>query len=128
MSYTDSIGIQYKSAEGTITNTTESFTGDAHEGIDTTVPAATVDQVEGCSVDISKIKSCVLYAPLAVTVKTYLATVLKDTIPLVANKQLVWDINSTFALPFSSDFDTMKVSNADLTKSTAFKARFLLTD
>src|SRR6266567_5517250 len=101
MSYTDSIGVQYKSAEGTITNTTENFTGDAHEGVDTTVPPATTDQVEGCSVDVSKIVSCCLFSAVALTVKTYAAGVLKDTIALLAGKQIVWTNTSPYANPFT---------------------------
>jgi hypothetical protein len=61
-------------------------------------------------------------------VKTYAAGVLKQTIALAAGKQLVWNSSSAFANPFTNDFDTMKLTNADVSKSTNFKARFLLTD
>jgi hypothetical protein len=127
-SFTHSVGVTYKSQEGTITNTTESFTGDAEEGIDTTVPAATTDQVEACPITVAKITSCCMYSAVALTVKTYAAGVLKQTIALAAGKQLVWNSSSAFANPFTNDFDTMKLTNADVSKSTNFKARFLLTD
>ena len=126
--FTHSIGVLYKSAEGTIANTTESFTGAAEEGVDVSVPAATTDQAEAINVTIAKIQSLCLFSPLALTVKTYAATVLKQTITLTAGKQLVWDTNSTFANPFTNDFDTIKLSNADPTKAAAFKLRVLLSD
>ena len=126
--FTHSIGVLYKSPEGTIANTTESFTGAADEGVDVSVPAATTDQAEGCSVDVSKLVSLCLFSQLALTVKTYAGGTLKQTVNLTAGKQLVWDQNSSYANPFTDDFDTIKLSNADPTKATAFKARFLLSD
>jgi len=126
MSYKHSVGVLYHSPEGNIANTTEDFLGDENEGIDTTVPPTTVDQVEELSIDVSTIVCCCLYSAVALTVKTYAAGVLKQTINLRAGKQIVWDENSPFANPFTDDFDHMKLSNADLTKATNFKARFLL--
>lgn len=126
MSYKHSIGVLYKTTEGTIANTTEDFLGDENEGIDTTVPPATTDQVEELSIDVSAIVSCAMFSAVALTVKTYAAGVLKQTIVLTAGKMVLWDHNSSFANPFTDDFDTMKLTNADVTKSTNFKARFLL--
>jgi len=126
--FTHSIGVLYKSQEGTIANTTESFSGAAEEGVDVSVPAATTDQAEAINITIAKLQSLCLFSALALTVKTYAASVLKQTITLTAGKQLVWDVNSTFANPFTNDFDTLKLTNADPTKATTFKARFLLSD
>jgi hypothetical protein len=126
--YTHSVGIQYKSPEGTIANTTEDFHGDFNEGIDTNVPPSTVDQVEACPVTVAKIVSCCIFSAVAVTLKTYAAGVLKQTIPVAAGKQITWGNTFTFACPFTDNFDTMKISNADPAKNTNFKARFCLTD
>jgi|ERR1700687_2761465 len=128
MSLTYSLGVQFKTPEGTIANTTESFTGNTGSVVDTSIPAATTDQAENCNVVIADLVAFVLFAPLAVTVKSYKATVLKQTVDLAAGKQLVWDTNSTFTNPFTDDFDTLKISNADLTKATIFKARFLMSN
>lgn len=125
MALTYSVGVQTKTPEGTIANTTESFNGNVGAIVDAVVPAATVDQVEACSVKVANLVMCILFSPLAVTIKTYEAGVLKQTMALAAGKQLVWDQNSTFANPFTDDFDTMKISNADVAKSTTVKARFL---
>jgi hypothetical protein len=128
MAFSHSVGVLYKSQEGTIANTTDNFTGNAEEGIDVTVPAATTDQVEALSVTVANIVSLCLFSAVALTVKTYAAGVLKQTINLPAGKQLTWNNASSFANPFTNDFDTMKLTNADPTKSTTFKARFLLGD
>jgi len=127
--FTHSIGVLYKSQEGTIANTTESQVGNAEEGLDPTVPAATTDQVEPLNIIVANIKMCCLFSTATdLTVKTYASGVLKQTIALTAGKQLTWVVGSTFANPFTDNFDTMKLTNADPVKSTVFKARFLLTD
>jgi hypothetical protein len=127
--FTHSIGVLYKSQEGTIANTTDSQTGNAEEGIDVAVPAATTDQVEPLAITVANIKMCCLFSTITdLVVKTYAAGVLKQTINLTAGKQLTWVLGSTYANPFTNDFDTFKVSNADPVKVTNFKARFLLTD
>jgi hypothetical protein len=126
--YTHSVGVTYKTPEGTITNITESFTGEGEAGVDTTIAAATTDHAEGCSVDVSKIVSCCMFSALDTTAKTYAAGVLKQTFSLVAGKQMVWKSSDVAANPFTDDFDTLKITNGDGTKSTTFKARFLLTD
>jgi hypothetical protein len=128
MAFTHSVGVQYKSQEGTIANTTDSFNGNAEEGMDVAVPASTVDQVEALAVTVANITSLCLFSAVALTVKTYAAGVLKQTINLSAGKQLVWNNASHFANPFTDNFDTLKLSNADLVKATTFKARFLLSD
>ncbi|SRR6266498_1469931 len=128
MAFTHSVGVVYKSQEGTIANTTDSFVGNAEEGLDVAVPASTTDQVEALAITVANIVSVCLFSAVALTVKTYAAGVLKQTIALPAGKQLTWNNASSFANPFTNDFDTMKVTNADLTKATTFKARFLLSD
>jgi hypothetical protein len=128
MAFTHSVGVQYKSQEGTIANTTDSFNGNAEEGMDVAVPANTVDQVEALAITVANIVSLCLFSAVALTVKTYAAGVLKQTINLPAGKQLVRNNTSSFANPLTDNFDTMKLSNADLVKATTFKARFLLSD
>jgi hypothetical protein len=129
MAFTHSIGVLYKSQEGTIANTTDPFTGNAEEGLDVNVPAATTAQAEALAITVANLVSlCLFSTTTAVVIKTYAAGVLKDTINLAAGKQLVWNNASTFANPFSVNFDTIKLDNADPTKATTFKARFLLSD
>jgi hypothetical protein len=126
--FTHSIGVLYKTKEGTISSTTQSFTGNGEEGLDVSVPAATTAQAEPLTVTVANIVSCCLFSNLALTVKTYLAGVLKDTIALAAGKELTWYQGSQAAIPFSSNFDTMKLDNGDPVKAAGFKATFLLTD
>jgi hypothetical protein len=128
MAFQHSVGVLYKSQEGTIANTTDAFNGNAESGIDVAVPATTVDQVEPLAVTVANIVSLCLFSAVALTVKTYAAGVLKQTINLPAGKQLVWNNASSFANPFTDNFDTIKLSNADPVKATTFKARFLLSD
>ena len=128
MAFTHSVGVLYKSQEGTISNTTTSFVGNAEEGLDVSIPPATTDQAEAISITVANLVSFCLFSALAVTVKSYAAGVLKQTVTLAAGKELVWYSGGTFTNPFTNDFDTLKITNADPTKATTFKARFLLTD
>jgi hypothetical protein len=128
MAFTHSVGVLYKSQEGTISNTTTSFVGNAEEGVDVSVPAATTDQPEAIAITVANLVSFCLFSALAVTVKSYAAGVLKQTVTLAAGKELVWYAGGGFTNPFTNDFDTLKITNADPTKATTFKARFLLTD
>jgi hypothetical protein len=128
MSLTYSVGVQTKTPEGTIANTTDNFIGNAASIVDASIPAATADQVEACAVTVANLVMCVLYSVLALTIKTYAAGVLKQTINLPAGKQMVWDTNSTFDNPFTDNFDELKISNADGTKATTLKARFLMSN
>jgi hypothetical protein len=128
MAFQHSVGVLYKSQEGTIANTTDAFNGNAEAGLDVAVPANTVDQVEALAVTVASLVSLCLFSAIALTVKTYAACVLKQTINLPAGKQLVWNNTSSFANPFTNDFDTIKLSNADPVKATTLKARFLLSD
>jgi hypothetical protein len=127
--FTHSVGVLYKSDEGTLANTTESFTGNAETGIKADVPAGAIDQsYKVPTVTVLNIVSCCMVTTLATTVKTYLATVLKDTLALTAGKQLVWDSNSAAPIPFTSNFDEVRVTNPDNSKITPFRLAVLLTN
>src|SRR2546430_243046 len=108
--FTHSVGVLYKSDQGTIANTTESFTGNAESGVKADIPAGSTDLAFVVPlVTRVNVVSCCLVSTLATTVKTYLATVLKDTLTLAAGKQLEWDSNSAAPNPFTSNFDEIKV-------------------
>jgi hypothetical protein len=68
--FTHSVGVTYKTAAGSITNTTDSFTADGEVNVQETIVAdgnpVTLDVV----LDPTKIHSMVMYSDQALTVKT----------------------------------------------------------
>lgn len=129
MSFSHSVGVLYRSAEGTIANTTETNVGNMETGLDVVVPNSTTDQVEPIAVDVSRIQSfCMYSSATALTIKTYASAVLKQTLVIAAGQQETWTLNSPFTNPLTDDFDTIKLTNADGIKSTTFKFRCLQND
>ena len=125
MAFTHSIGVTYKTDEGTIANTLDSFTGDAEQGLDVTIPASSTIR-ENVQVYQSEIVSFCLWSKLALTVGLYKNNSLVQTISLGANKQLNWDNGLANSNPITADFDSVHLTNPSITTATAFKARFLL--
>lgn len=124
MAFTHTLGVTYKTDAGTITSTTDTYTADAELDIDDTVAASTTNKEFDLSVTIANVKSMVLYADQAVTVKTNSATSPQDTISLAAKKQLFWNIDSHDSIPFAGNLTKLFVTNSGGVAAN-FKVRFL---
>lgn len=111
MSFTHTIGVTYKTAEGTIASTTDTYTADAEYALDDTVAASTTNKEFDLSLTKANIKSMVLYSDQAVTIKTN-STVASDTIVLAAKVQLVWNTDSQFSIPFSGNITKFFITNS----------------
>ena len=112
MSFTHSIGVTYKTAEGTITSTTDTYTADAEYALDDQVAASTTNKEFDLSLTKANIKSMVLYSDQAVTILTNSTGAPSDTIQLAAKLQLVWNTDSHFSIPFSANVTKFFVTNA----------------
>lgn len=108
---THSVGITYKTAEGTITSTTDSYTADAEYVIDETIAASTTNKEIDLSLTKANIKSMVMYSDQAVVIKTN-STVASDTITLAAKVQLVWNTDSQFTIPFAGNITKFFITNS----------------
>ena len=101
MSFTHTVGITYRTAAGTITSTTDSYTSDSEINEDVQVPATTTDKEIDVSFDPTKVKSMVLYSDKTVSLKTNaVGTDAVDSIALTAQKQVVWNSDSGSDIPF----------------------------
>jgi hypothetical protein len=112
MSFTHSIGVTYKTAEGTISSTTDTYTADAEYALDDVVAASTTNKEFDMALTGANIKSMVLYSDQAVTIKTNSTGSPSDTIALAAKIQLVWNTDSHFSLPFAGNVTKFFVTNA----------------
>ena len=70
MAFTHSIGVTYKNDAGTITSTTNTYTGDLEHNFDQAVPISTTNQTTSIAFTKSKIVSLVIYSDQALTIKT----------------------------------------------------------
>jgi hypothetical protein len=99
---THSVGVTYKTAEGTIASTTDTYTADAEYVIDETIAASTTNKEIDMTLTKANIKSLCLYSDQAVTVNTNSTGAgASDTIVLAAKVQLVWNTDSHFTIPLS---------------------------
>lgn len=123
--FTHQIKTGYSTDEGTVTNVTQSFTGDSELGVNDSVAGSTTNKHYAVAVTKAQIVSMALYSSQAVTIKTNSSTTPQETITLTAGQQIVWFSTSTDTCPFSADVTGFYVTNAGSTASS-IKFRFLL--
>jgi len=111
MSFTHSVGVTYRTAEGTITNTTDNYTADGQILFSGTVANSATQEVD-VAIDVSKVQSIVLYSDRAITVKTNSSGSPDDTIALAAGKQLVWTVDHVEAIFLTVDVTKFYLVNA----------------
>jgi hypothetical protein len=108
---THTLGVSYKTAEGTITSTTDSYTADAEYVIDEVIAASTTNKEIDLALTRANIKSMVMYSDQAVVIKTN-STVASDTVTLAAKVQLVWNTDSQFSIPFAGNVTKFFITNS----------------
>ncbi len=113
--FTHSVGVTYKTAAGSITNTTDSYTADGEVNISDVVAAGVSNYSFDVTFDPANVKSMVLYSDQAVTVKTNSSSSPQETISLAAKIQRVWTTDHTEVIPFSGAITKFYVSNAGTT-------------
>ncbi len=128
MPFTHTLGVSYKTDAGTISNTTVAYTGNGEINIDVLVPAPSTNyEIDLGSIVPATIKSMVLVSSLACTVHTNSPTTGDEDIALLAGKQIVWDVDTVAAVPFST---TLTKFYVDLVGTVAARLRMsiLFTD
>lgn len=123
--FTHTIGVTYKSDAGTIASTTEQFTGDGEADYDGVIPNNATNIEIDVVVPHAAIRSMVLFAAVAMTVKTNSSSVPDDTINIAAGTQVVWNTNHEEACPFTVDVTKLFVTNPGAVAG-AFKFRALI--
>jgi hypothetical protein len=125
MAFTHRVGVVYSSDAGTITNTTDSYTGDGEANYEGSIATGVTNGEIDIALDVSAIKSLVMYSTQALTVKTNSTSAPADTITLAAGKQLVWTTDHLDANPLGTDVTKFYVTNASGSTATV-KFRFLV--
>jgi len=125
MAFTHTTGITYKSDAGTITSTTEVFTGDGEADYDGIIPAGAVNLEIDVPVTVANIRSMVLFAATLMTVKTNSTSAPDDTLNINAGTQIVWNTNHSEPCPLTVNVVKFYVSNPG-SVAGAFKFRALV--
>lgn len=116
--FTHTTGITYKSDAGTITSTTETFTGDIESDYDGVIPPSTTNAEVDIAVTQANIQSMVLFSNVATTLKVNSSSSPVDTIVLPAGGQVVWNKNHPEACPLTADVTKIFITNANVTPAT----------
>ena len=124
--FTHSEGVTYKNDAGTITSTTNLYTGDLEHNFDLAVPVSTTNFPTAIAFAQNKIVSFVLFADQALTVKTNSTTTPQETIALAKGQQIVWTTAHLEDCPFSADVTNIYLTNASSSVVANFKFRMLL--
>lgn len=122
MAFTHTLGITYRTAAGTITSTTDSYSADSEINEDVSVSATTTNAEIDVAFDPTKIKSMVLYSDKAVTVKTNSTSAPVDTIAVAAAKQITWNTDSSATVPFGGTAGTTAITKFYVTNGGATAA------
>lgn len=114
MSFTHTVAMTYGTGvQSSVYSFTQTNTGETN--VDESMTAGAADVVVAWAATLADVKSLLVVASVAMTLKTYAATVLKDTIALAAGVPIIWQdgIGWTLAdVGFAYDFDQVKVSSA----------------
>jgi hypothetical protein len=125
MALTHRVGITYSSDAGTITNTTDTYTGDGEANFDGTIATGVPNVEVDLAIDVSALKSFVMFSTQAITVKTNSTSAPDDTINLTAGHQLVWTTDHIEANPLGVDVTKFYLTNSSGSAATV-KFRFLV--
>ncbi len=126
--FTHSITKGYKTDEGTVTSVVTSITGNAEEGLETTLAVGATNQLFTVAITKTQILSVCLFCSTSCTVKTNSSSTPQDTIAISAGGQVVYEGAGAAgpANPFSGNITALYVTNNDA-KAGNFKLRVLLS-
>ncbi len=125
MSFTHTLGITYRTPEGLIASTTATYVGPEEAGLDSTVGATTTDQEFDIAIPLAQIISMMLWSDKDVHIKTNDSGSPQEEMDLIAGRQVVWNIDTPVAAPFSNDVSKLFVTN-NTSAIAKIKVRVLL--
>lgn len=103
---------------GQLTHTKITVTGDLHQEIDVSVPAATTDMEVTMSLDVSACKSFYILSTQDITVETNDGTTPGQTLSLNANEPYFFHENSLDAFKLTTDVTALFLTNAGASAAT----------
>lgn len=113
MAITHKIGQTYNGGAGQVSAVSRSFSGDGEVRYNGSIAAASTNVEIDIALDISAVKSIVIYATKGVTIKTNSTSVPDDTIVLADGQAIIWgDDEATDRLVLTADVTKIYVTNA----------------
>lgn len=111
MSFSHVLAQSWSSSGREITSS-KAYTGDSQISIDVSVPDSSTDMFVELSLDISEIQTIYILSDQAITLETNDGTTPGDTIVLVANKPLTWEVDSGHDNLFTVDVAALYVTQS----------------
>lgn len=113
MAFSHAVATVFSQNSGAAQQFSNTVTGDGESNVDVVIAAAASNFSVVCPVDVTNLKSAVIWTDAAMTVVTKDSggsTI--DTFVFVANNPLLWNEDSPYASPFSAtDIATLSVSS-----------------
>ena len=116
----------YQDDSGTVSSVVNTFTGDHAEGFDEAIAPSTTNQLVAASVDVSRIRSCMVYCDKAITLKTNSSSSPADTITLTAGQLRQWNTGHAEANFFTTDITAIYITTGAIGSTANLKVRFLI--
>lgn len=117
----------YSNDAGTVSSVVNTFTGDHEEGFDEAIAQNTTNQLVAVSVDVSRIRACMIYSDKAITLKTNSSSSPADTITLTAGQLRQWNTAHSESCFFTTDITAFYLTTGAIgTTAANFKVRFLI--
>lgn len=119
--YTITQSVIYKLNGAILVNTELEYPGDNVRNFNTSIgPTVTNSQIN-ISLPVTGIQSLILWASGNLTLKTNSSSMPQETIPLVADKPLMWDVDSPAGdIPFAGPVTALFLTNTSSTSSVEF--------
>ena len=110
MSFSHVLTIQINN-NGTVVGSSQTITGGAEANLDEPIPQDSTDLEILYSLDVSQIKSIVILADQAMTLKTNSSSVPDETLSLLANDPYEWHTGSLHTNLLATDITSLFMTN-----------------
>lgn len=123
--FTHTRQITYVDSGAQVVSTTQSQTGSEDEQLQQSIAASATNQSFNFNVILANMKSCLIYADGALTIKTNSAGSPQDTITLVAGQAIAWQTGDAGSAPFAGNVSTLFMTNPSTTAAVNVKVAAL---
>jgi hypothetical protein len=126
MSFTHTLGVTYKTGEGTVISVNQNYVADGQMDIDDIVPPSTTNKEYDLPITLANVKSLVISSDQALTIKTNSSVTPSDTITVKAGIPITWNTDNINSIPFATNVAKMFITNGG-SNSANLKVRVATT-
>lgn len=112
MAFNQTITRSVSSAGGRSINKSNTYSADGLEAREVSIADSVTDQLVNFTLDVSELKSIYMVSDQDLTVETNDSAAPQETISLLADKPLLWQHDSYFAIPFAGNITKLYLTNS----------------